>query len=200
MIRQAQPRGKHPIHQLLWTLHILPHRHQLCLRIVNHIQRRNARPVIPQQTLQTTQSHARKVREEAIRRARGFRSRPHGNETMEVIQHSLHRPRIAVLSQRFHRILRVTRGTLVRIVRHLGRRGVGGGAELTKSLELVEEFVEDVEAPFGEEVEGYGAGGVGAVVLGRLVEEEVEELTVGVPSGDAIADGGAFDRLEVTEG
>mmetsp|Transcript_34790 Transcript_34790/g.59078 ORF Transcript_34790/g.59078 Transcript_34790/m.59078 type:complete len:250 (-) Transcript_34790:141-890(-) len=203
MIRQTQPRREHPIHQFLGGFHILPHGNQFGGGIVNHIQRGNARAIISQQTFETGEGDGGEVREEAVRGGGALGARSDGHEAVEVVQHRFHGPRVAVLSQHVERVGNVRRGAFVRIVRHLCRGSVGGGAELTESLELIEKFVEDVEAPFRYQIECDAllcVGGIASSDGGSFFEDEIEELTVGVPSLDAIADGGTFDRLEMTEG
>ena len=90
------------------------------------------------------------------------------------------------------------RRALIRIFRRLCRRNIGGRAELTESLELVEKLVKDVETPVRNEIERFLLGG--GSVLGCFFEDQIKELAVGVPAFDAVADFGAFDGLEVTEG
>lgn len=87
---------------------------------------------------------------------------------------------------------------LIGIVRRLGGRRVGGSPKLTKSLELIEEFVHDVETPVGDEEECLAC--CGGIFVRGFLEDEVEELAVGVPSFDAVRDFGALNRLEMAKG
>lgn len=141
MIRQAQPRGEDTVDQLLRTFHILSHGDRLGIRIINDIQRRNASAVIPQQTFETGERDRREVREETVCRARILIFGTHRHETVEVEQHRLDGPGVAMLAQHVERIGDMSRGGLIRIVRHLRRGDVCRCTKLTESLKLIQEFV-----------------------------------------------------------
>ena len=95
MIRQTQPSREHTIHQLLRTLHILPHRHGLRTCIVYDIQSRNARPVISQQTFEAGEGDRGKVSKVAVC-GRGVFLKTHGDEAVEVEKDGFDGPCVAV--------------------------------------------------------------------------------------------------------
>lgn len=72
-------------------------------------------------------------------------------------------------------------------------------SKLTKSLELVEEFMKYVKGPFGQEEERCESRVVFFGIF-SLCDEEVKEILVDFPSLDAITDGRAGDGVEVSLG
>ena len=134
------------------------------------------------------------------------------NQTMQVMEDRLDGP--GSISRRLHglgifndvmRRLLATRdngGHAISIERTqnsvLGRGIVQGGTKLTKALELVDKFVENVKDPLGRQEE-LGVLQGSASIFG-VHENFVKEFTVDIPSFDAVLNRGARHGVPVTVG